>query len=65
MSGNIKKLYKSSGKWNDQNQYKDIIEAAMDSKPEELTDKSPTSPHISLDGKNNSAKNHYVNSLIY
>ena len=26
---NIKKLYKSAGKFNDQNQYKDIIEAPM------------------------------------
>ena len=37
--GNINKLYKSDGKCDNQQQYKDIIEAAMVSTSEEITEK--------------------------
>ena len=37
-------LYKQAGKWDDQQQFKDIIEAAMVSTPEGLTVYSPISP---------------------
>ena len=37
---NIKKLYKSSDKCDDQNKYKDIIESGIFSTPEGLTKKS-------------------------
>ena len=40
---NIKKLYKSAGKCDDQNQQKEIIEAAMVSNTEGFTDNSPIS----------------------
>ena len=35
---NIKKLYKQSGKCDDQQQFKDILEAAMFSTPDGITD---------------------------
>ena len=38
---NIKKLYKQAGKCDDQQQFKDILEAAMVSTPEGFTDNSP------------------------
>ena len=41
---NIKKLYKHSGKCDDQQQLKDILEADMVSTPEGYTNKSPISP---------------------
>ena len=41
---NIKKLYKSAGKCDDQKQFKDIIEATMFYTPEGLTNNSPRSP---------------------
>ena len=41
MSGKHKKLYKFSGKCDDQQQYKSIIEAAMISSPVECTDNIP------------------------
>ena len=41
---NIKKLYKQAGKCDVQKQFKDILEAAMVSTPEGLTDNSPVSP---------------------
>ena len=41
---NIKKLYKQSGKCDDQQQFKDILEAAMVSTPEGFTFNSPISP---------------------
>ena len=39
---NINKLYTSDGKWDNQQQYKDILEAAMVSTTERFTEKSPT-----------------------
>ena len=41
---NIKKLYKQSGKCDYQQQFKDILEAAMISTPEVFTNNSPISP---------------------
>ena len=48
MSGKIKKLYKTAGKCDDQQQYKDIIEAEMVSTPEGGTDNSLMTPNPSL-----------------
>ena len=42
---NIKKLYKTGGKYDDQHQYKDIIESAMVSTTEVCNDNSPTKPN--------------------
>ena len=44
MSGKIKKLYMSTGKCNDQLQFRAIIETSMFSTPEIFTDKIPMSP---------------------
>ena len=41
---NIKKLYTSSGTFNDIQQYKTTLKAAMLSTPKVFTDKSPMSP---------------------
>ena len=41
---NINKLYKHVGKCDDQQQFKDIIEAAMVCTPEGFTNNSPISP---------------------
>ena len=54
--GKIKKLYKSSGKCDDQQQYKDIIKEIMVSTPEGFTDKSPISPSQSVTVKTPSAR---------
>ena len=53
---NIKKLYKHIGKWDDQKQFKDILEAAMVSTPEGFTNNSPISPMTSTPFKKPSAK---------
>ena len=45
---NIKKLYKSAGKIDDQQQYKNILLLSMFSTPEILTDKIPMSPSPSV-----------------
>ena len=44
---NIKKLYKQDGKCDNQQQFKDIIEAAMVSTPKGFTGNSPMSPSTS------------------
>ena len=41
---NINKLYTSTGKYDDQLQFKSILEASMFSTPERFTDNSPMSP---------------------
>ena len=41
---NINKLYKHAGMWDDQQQFKDILEAAMFYTPELLTDNIPIYP---------------------
>ena len=45
---NIKKLYKSSGKYDYQQQYKAIVEAAMTSTTKKLTNNSSISPGTSV-----------------
>ena len=52
---NIKKSYKQAGKCDYQKQFKDILEAAMVSNPEGLTDNSPISPITSKPVKKPSA----------
>ena len=44
---NIKKLYKQAGKYDNQKQLKNILEAAMVSNTEVFTDNSTISPMIS------------------
>ena len=44
---NIKNLYKQAGKCDDQQQFKDILEADMVSTPEVFTENSPISPRKS------------------
>ena len=48
---NLKKLYKKSGKCDDQQQIKDILEAAMVYTPEGITKNSPISPMTSTQVK--------------
>ena len=52
---NIKKLYKKSGKCDGQQQFKDIIEDAMESTPKGFTNNSPISPRTSTSFKKPSA----------
>ena len=52
---NIKKIYQHSGKCDDQQKLKDIIEAAMLSTPEGFTDNSPNVPIPSTPVKKASA----------
>ena len=47
MSCKHQKLYKQSGKCDNQQKFKDILEAAMISTPEGFTDNSPISPMAS------------------
>ena len=56
MSENIKKLYTSAVKYDDQLQFKAIIEASMVSNPERFTDNSPISPGPPMMIKNYSAR---------
>ena len=51
----INKLYKYSGKCDDQHQYKDIIEVKMISTTEEITDDSTMSPSPYVTVKNKTA----------
>ena len=53
---NIKILYKQAGKCDDQQQFKDIREAAMVSTPEWFTNNSPISPLTSTPIKKSSAR---------
>ena len=53
---NIKNLYKQAGKCDDQKKFKYILEAAIVSNPEGLTDKSPTSHSKSSPVKTPSAQ---------
>ena len=52
----IKKLYKSSGKCNDQQHYNSIIKASMVTTTKELTENSPMSLRKSVTVKNPSAR---------
>ena len=53
---NIKKLYKKSGKCDDQQQFKYILEATMVSTPKVLTNNSPISPMTPTPVKKPSAR---------
>ena len=53
---NIKNIYKQSGNCDEQQQFKDIIEAAMFSTPEGFTYNSPISPRTSTSVKKPSAQ---------
>ena len=53
---NIKKIYQHSGKYNDQPNLKDIIDAAIISTPEGVTDNSPNVHMTSTPVKKPSAK---------
>ena len=44
---NIRKIYQHAGKCDDQKNLRDILDAAMVSKSEEVTDDSPNVPMIS------------------
>ena len=52
----IKKLYKTAGKCDDQQQYKAIIEAEMVSTPEGFTDNSLMTPNPYISNKNPSSR---------
>ena len=53
---NIKKLYKTGGKYDDQHQYKDILEAEMVSTPEVCNDNIPMTPNKSEYTRNPSTR---------
>ena len=53
---NIRKLYKSSGKCDDQQKYKAIIESDMVYNTEEVTKKSPVAAETSVTMKKPSAR---------
>ena len=61
----INNLYKHAGKCDDQKQFKDVLEAAMVSNPEVLTNNSHISPMTSTPVKKPSDINHCVFSLTY
>ena len=62
---NIKKLYKSSGKGDNQEQYKAICEAYMVSTSEGFTGNILISPGPYLSGKQPCAKKHCVNFMKF
>ena len=62
---NINKIYKHAGKCDNQQQFKDILEANIVSTTEGLTYKNLRSPMIPAPVKKPSDKNHCVFSLTY
>ena len=56
MSWKHQNIYKQAGKYEDQQKFKDILEAAMVSSPEGFTDDIPISPMISTLLKKSRAK---------
>ena len=62
---NIKTLYKKVGKCDNQQQFKDILEAAMVSTIEGFTDNSPISPMTSSPFKNQVLENHCACLLTF
>ena len=62
---NIKKIYKSAGRFDYKQQYKAIIEATPASTPEGFTENSPMPPGPYVIIKNSSARNQPVNFLQY
>ena len=53
---NIKKIYQHAGKCDEQQKFKDILEAAMVYTPEEITDESPSLPMTQITVKKPSAR---------
>ena len=53
---NIKNIYQHAGKWDDQQNLKDILEAALLSNPEGVTDNSPNMHMTSSPVKKPSAR---------
>ena len=62
---NIKKIYQHSGKFDDQQNLKDVLDAAMVSTPEEIIYDSPSFPMTSTPVKNQVLGNHCVYSPTY
>ena len=62
---NIKKIYQHAGKCDDQHNFKDIVDAAILSTPEGVTDNSPNIHMKSKPEKNQVLVNHCVYSQIY
>ena len=62
---NIKNVYKQAGKCDNQQQFKDIIEAAMVSTPGGFTNNSRISTMTSTPIKKSRARNHCVCLLTY
>ena len=62
---NIKKIYQHAGKCDDQQNIKDIIDAAVLSTPEVVTDNSPNIRMTPKPVKNQVLGNHCVYSQIY
>ena len=62
---NIKNIYQHAGKCDDQQNLKDIIDAAMVSTPEGVTDHSPNAPMPSTLVKKTMLGNHYIFSPTY
>ena len=60
-----KKIYQHEGKCDDQQNLKDIIDAAMVSTTEEITDDSPSFPTTQTTVKNQVLVNHCVFSPAY
>ena len=50
---NIKKLFKTTGKYEDQQQYKSMIKAALVSTPEGCTNNIPMEPNPYVSNRNN------------
>ena len=65
MSWKYQKIYKQAGKCDDQQQLKEILEAAMVFTHEGFTNNSPISPMISSPAKNQVLENHFVCLLMF
>ena len=62
---NIKKICQNSGKCDDQQKFKDILEATIVYTPEEITDDSPSFTMTQTTVKNQVLGNHCVYSTTY
>ena len=62
---NIKKIHQHSGKFDDQKNLTDILDAAMVLTKEEVTDDSPNVPMTSIPVNNQVLVNHCVFSTTY
>ena len=62
---NIIKIYQHTGKCDEQQNLKDILDASMVSTPEEITDESPSLPMTQNNSKNQVLLNHCAFSPTY